>query len=234
MSTPTNPDRDRSGPPTVREIAELTARLRALSTRGRDADPVERAAFLADKQALLDRIPDPGLQRAEPEVVVQSRVDARFLMDGDRIEHDGRVHVVDDVPIAYDGVLTVPTRAGDEATWLDLPADEWVVLHDRTDQAEDRNDRAGEREWVCDGPSDDAPRRMAAMDHERWPPSESSERGTGPHTHAAIPNRGTTLTEAAEADRRAQLAAWHADDYPDGLSSGEEHTICGPDPVREW
>lgn len=44
-------------PPTVREIAELTARLRALSARGREADPAERAAFLADKRALLDRIP---------------------------------------------------------------------------------------------------------------------------------------------------------------------------------
>lgn len=61
MTTPTNPDRDRPAPPTVRDIAELAARLRELSARGRDVDPAERAAFLADKQALLDRIEDAAL-----------------------------------------------------------------------------------------------------------------------------------------------------------------------------
>lgn len=42
--------------PSVREIADLTARLRRLSAAGRAADPAERAAFLADKDDLLDRI----------------------------------------------------------------------------------------------------------------------------------------------------------------------------------
>lgn len=42
--------------PSIREIAELTARLRRLSTAGRDADPAERAAFLVEKDALLARI----------------------------------------------------------------------------------------------------------------------------------------------------------------------------------
>ncbi|MDT0348136.1 hypothetical protein [Pseudonocardia charpentierae] len=42
--------------PSIREIAELTARLRRLSAAGPDADPVERAEFLADNHALLDRI----------------------------------------------------------------------------------------------------------------------------------------------------------------------------------
>ena len=42
--------------PSIREIAELTARLRRLSTAGRAADPAERAAFLADKDALIARI----------------------------------------------------------------------------------------------------------------------------------------------------------------------------------
>ena len=46
--------RDRT--PTVAEIADLTARLRALSHAGAAADPVERARFLADKDALIDRI----------------------------------------------------------------------------------------------------------------------------------------------------------------------------------
>ena len=42
--------------PSIREIAELTRRLRELSTAGRDADPAERAAFLDDKNALIARI----------------------------------------------------------------------------------------------------------------------------------------------------------------------------------
>jgi hypothetical protein len=45
-----------SSGPTAREIADLTARLHRLSTPGRHVDPYERAAFLTDKNALLDRI----------------------------------------------------------------------------------------------------------------------------------------------------------------------------------
>lgn len=44
--------------PSVSEIAALNRRLRELSAQGRDADPAERAAFLADKDALLARIAD--------------------------------------------------------------------------------------------------------------------------------------------------------------------------------
>lgn len=46
--------------PTIDEIADLSRRLRALSAAGRDADPAERAAFLADKDALIARIPATG------------------------------------------------------------------------------------------------------------------------------------------------------------------------------
>lgn len=49
-------DYHRDPAPTVREIADLAARLRNLSAAGRDADPAERAAFLADKDVLLARI----------------------------------------------------------------------------------------------------------------------------------------------------------------------------------
>src|SRR5690242_14903109 len=42
--------------PSVAEIAALTARLRELSNAGAAADPVEHAAFLADKDALIARI----------------------------------------------------------------------------------------------------------------------------------------------------------------------------------
>lgn len=44
------------GPPTVREIADLTARLRILTAPGHTPGLGERTAFLADKTALLARI----------------------------------------------------------------------------------------------------------------------------------------------------------------------------------
>ncbi len=65
-------DQSSTDRPSVAEIAALTARLRALSNAGAAADPAERARFLADKDALLDRISAessrerrPGLTGAE-------------------------------------------------------------------------------------------------------------------------------------------------------------------------
>lgn len=60
----TNPDPaatvPTAGPPSVREVADLLARLRRLSTNRHtdgDTDRAERARFLTDKAALLARIP---------------------------------------------------------------------------------------------------------------------------------------------------------------------------------
>lgn len=53
-----NSDHPDGGRPSVAEVAALTRRLRELSTPGRAVDPEERAAFLADKDALLARITD--------------------------------------------------------------------------------------------------------------------------------------------------------------------------------
>lgn len=47
---------NRDKAPTVKEIAELTARLRRISQAGPAADPAERDAFLTDKRELLARI----------------------------------------------------------------------------------------------------------------------------------------------------------------------------------
>lgn len=47
---------DRRDRVTIEEIAELTKRLRGLSIAGAGTDEAERAAFLADKDALLARI----------------------------------------------------------------------------------------------------------------------------------------------------------------------------------
>lgn len=53
---PTDHRYGREGAPTVREIADLLGGLRELSARDREIEPRERAAFLADKEALLARI----------------------------------------------------------------------------------------------------------------------------------------------------------------------------------
>ena len=51
-----HPDKGTDDVPSIREIVDLTRWLRALSHASRDADPAERAAFLADKDALIARI----------------------------------------------------------------------------------------------------------------------------------------------------------------------------------
>ena len=55
-TTPSSSGHDETGTPSVAEIAALTARLRALSAAGAAADPAERVAFLADRDALINRI----------------------------------------------------------------------------------------------------------------------------------------------------------------------------------
>ena len=59
-------------PPSIAEIAALTARLRALSNAGAAADPAERARFLADKDRLMDRI-SAASSRAEPRPPLRGR-----------------------------------------------------------------------------------------------------------------------------------------------------------------
>jgi hypothetical protein len=65
-------DHSPAEPPSLAEIVALTARLRALSHAGAAADPVERARFLADKDALMDRI-SAASSRAEPRPPLRGR-----------------------------------------------------------------------------------------------------------------------------------------------------------------
>jgi hypothetical protein len=66
MSTHSHQDADDQpaagiGPPTVAEVAELVARLRDL--RGQGAELRARVVFLADKAALLARVPGGSTDR---------------------------------------------------------------------------------------------------------------------------------------------------------------------------
>lgn len=86
MTTPNTPDHNRDrdqAPPTVAEIAELTRRLRDLSARGRDADPGERAVFLADKDALIARITDTGTDAGSAGPVRHTHAAIRNRVTGD-------------------------------------------------------------------------------------------------------------------------------------------------------
>ncbi len=57
------PDRPVGGSPSIAEVTALIRRLRELSTPGRADDAAERAAFLADKDALIARITDTANTR---------------------------------------------------------------------------------------------------------------------------------------------------------------------------
>ena len=74
--------------PSIREIAELTARLRRLSAAGRYADPAERAALLADKHALIARI-EAANRRAD--TADDGRTDT-----GERPADSAAAHAADD------------------------------------------------------------------------------------------------------------------------------------------
>ena len=73
--------------PSIREIAELTARLRQISAAGRHANPDERAAFLADKQALIARI--EAANRANADEARAEEVAHRGPQDQTRDDTDG-------------------------------------------------------------------------------------------------------------------------------------------------
>jgi hypothetical protein len=85
VTTPSDPSRPPA--PSAREIAELTARLRALTAQGAAADSAERAAYLAEKEALLARIADAadsrrGSARVHAEAALADAVLARAAQPG--------------------------------------------------------------------------------------------------------------------------------------------------------
>ncbi len=148
----TRHDPARPGPPTAREIADLTARLRDLG--GRRADDAERAAFLADKEALLDRIDDEALAvTAEPPMTAEAA--ARELVGPGRTLDDARALVRDYLDEVSDQVGVPVYRWGlDEE---DLRAIEIGALRD-PDAAERPADPDAERReqlnaWHANGPS---------------------------------------------------------------------------------
>jgi hypothetical protein len=149
----TQHDAARPGPPTAREIADLTARLRDLS--GRRADDAERAAFLADKEALLDRIAGDEALAVAAQPPMTAEAAARELVGPGRTLDDARDLVRDYLDEVSDQVGVPVYQWGlDEE---DLRAIEIGALRD-PDAAERTPDPDAERReqlnaWHADGPS---------------------------------------------------------------------------------
>jgi hypothetical protein len=63
------------------------------------------------------------------EPAAAAAVVVRFLLDGERFEWQGSVYRAEDTPVVHEGIAIVPVwnEQGDN-TWIELPADAWVVL----------------------------------------------------------------------------------------------------------
>ncbi len=196
--------------PSTREIAELTGRLRRLSVAGSDADAAERAAFLADKDALLARIPDSGV---EPGRVLHPHVLPPIpteILDG--IEQRRTGPAERDDPAEFEARLADLRARATEAAGR--PADGWETV----------GAAQAARELAARGTDFDTARQMVT-DYLR----ETSERfgvpaqewgldqgdvdavATAHGLPAALAEQDDTATE-----RAAQLARSHTDDatYP--------------------
>jgi hypothetical protein len=213
VTTSRNPP---GGPPTVAEIASLTARLRELTTPGRAADPAERAAFLADKDALLARIADTQAaiprQRATREDA--DRDDARA--SDDQVV-SARQAVARIVAAGY------PRRRAEQLVrgYLDrASADVGVPVHtwglDRHDfdalicTAESRPVDPGPQSRAGAGgdPAWEMPARI--REHARRADAELDARPGAHRGHLRI-----VATEPEE-QRREELIRWHRDDHAPG------------------
>ncbi len=177
-------DTTRAGSPTVAEIAALTARLRELSRPGREVDEVERAAFLADKQALLDRITAKGLAARDRAWADQAQSDLARA----RAEHPGYVLVG---PSSETWLRDPDTgRPGAPVSESEHHAVRQLLGREVLD--------TGEPGWVT-GPDG---RADIHSDVIPAPTYEIDETDTGASSRAGDPEWG----------RREQLTRWHADD----------------------
>jgi hypothetical protein len=224
-------DTPRNNTPSVAEVAALTARLRALTAAGRDADPAERAAFLADKDALLARI-------AEPAVAADVEYDADRAFD-DLTERrplsgEGPESWVRDGRGGYSWVGEDEMEAAAEpSTDGDLDSPVPYQLTDLPDPAPERATEVVGLECPECGEDavEQAPAALVPYDaHDRAIPRYAhpdgeplcpvmGARGYEPaqprevlHEHTIPASRVATDPMADESTRREQLARWHTDD----------------------
>ncbi|QJY45542.1 hypothetical protein [Pseudonocardia broussonetiae] len=207
-------DRPDGARPSVAEIAALTRRLWELSTPGRAVDPGERAAFLADKDALITRITDSN-----------AATDTDAATGRERHQHIARIGRTDqsadptvqavtfDVAGYYtDAHLAAIAQAragGDTERLQDAP---WSA------SAEDERVPA-----MPDWMREQARRTEAAIPDGTYVPGPPDDLARFTDRLAAL--RGQTVED--DPARREQLAHWHTDDTADTLDADDVHQEPG-------
>lgn len=171
MPDATPPRPDRRGSPSVAEIAALTARLRRLSDAGTRADDGDREAFLADKNALLDRIAaaeQPPAGHAANEAEWQRLGSARLDLPAPATEPataagwDGPHMTVERAALADRAMAEALARHG-----IDLTGDvheveqsrrdqlnQWATADQTADTAVDDDSRVRDDKPTSDGPEE--------------------------------------------------------------------------------
>ena len=217
------PARPGDGRPTPAEVAALTRRLRELSTPGRTVDPRERAAFLADKDALLARITDTGV-RAEQAGGELHRHDAhpdRPAPTDQTTAWWARAESPDPgiPPVTFDAsgyysdaqlaAIAAAREAGDHEQAEALQNAPWTAQGATADTAHTA---------VTDDPHAEpyvaVTRARADWDAVRGddPRSYSEMMGDAARAFHDAPRPDVEENQA----RREQLTRWHHDDHPDG------------------
>jgi len=215
--------------PTVEEIAALTARLRELSNAGAAADEAERAKFLADKDALIERI--------------IARTPRQAIWSGDEwadYRTYTRVEAADELVargVPPEQAPAVVERYLDGLSWERgwSPQDQWEIDDDDltvmlTSPAAENDLSAGlsgaEGPPIDAGPAltAEAAAHKLADDGRSLDEARALVRGYLDDASAQIGARvdlwGLDAADLAEirrgpdpeAERRAELARWHADD----------------------
>lgn len=210
-------DRPDGARPSVAEIAALTRRLRELSAPGRAVDPGERAAFLADKDALIARITD-----------THAATDTDAATDRELHQHTARIGRADQS--ADPTVQTVTFDVAGYYSDAHLAAMAEARAAGETERAERLQNAPwsapAEDEWVPAMPDwmrEQARRTEAAIADGTYVPGPPDDLARFTDRLAAL--RGQTVED--DPARREQLARWHTDDTADTLDVDDVHQEPG-------
>jgi hypothetical protein len=227
----------------VREIAELTARLRDISARGRDVDPAKRAAFLADKDALIARITDADTDREDaaddtaawppmPEwMIEQARQTEAEIAAGTYVpgpvDDPARLAArLAELRAARDAAGTPAASEADDA--MERAFDELCERHPLPGDPggpEPATSRFGPA-WIDhdDDIDDDVSDEIATANPHIWG-DPSPPTGGRRDPLSCVEPRGTGRVD--EQERREQLTRWHVDDQ--AANAHTDHHADAPD-----
>lgn len=223
--------------PSIAEIADLTRRLRELSRPGQTPDHAEVDRFLADKQALLDRIAAADQAADIRSADIRAADDSDDGADGEPQRH---VHdVVRNRAVAEGAAGDTDDVGADPDPWADYrvytaaeAAAELVARGVPPDQAPGIVDRyidgmTGDRGW--------SPQDQWQIDDDDLaaitaPPVESAPSLSDPPDRA-ITSARTALAEdvAAEQERRDQLHRWDDAGRGDSAEANTDSSVAGGD-----